>query len=498
VVLRLLDRLRDREGKPVDVTGGKPTGVADQSNRPDISPLPGVRHHTTVNHPTADVMDRGEGRVAGTRPRAIAADAASSWLEGLLKLWKRVDPQVLAGGDTPGDYDFSTLRLMIAELKRMRNLPGARARAAALGALRLDPAFQAACAACRDATLATRYGAAEFELKSALRRLVEELNAELPSSLRLPLRRLAPSNRDPEAIAEQARLVVRDQEALFTQHYASTGFASAAVLEHTLATPAVSAATKRVAEMLRREQFEVVTNKADLVRDGIARSGFQNLHVIKRVSLCTPRARATFEACRLGKSVSDYAIIDDEVKPKYCFLRPRAETGLASPDVGYGGDSYVFKLERIRDRLTWTLGDSMDRGGGGMRREWMTGSTVAPRNWDELFAPWRDRALIAPVLGRAVETDSAFSLKRCRSRVDPAAPLRLGSSLGWADYVEMQIWGPLTLDDVSAFEFARKPPTGQFLQELTQRGIPIYDGRTQPPKPWDHAAEDESGGKPPA
>ena len=52
------------------------------------------------------------------------------------------------------------------------------------------------------------------------------------------------------------------------------------------------------------------------------------------------------------------------------------------------------------------------------------------------------------------------------------------------DYVEVQLWGPLDLDDVKAFEFTTRPPEGEFLKELRSRGIEIRDGRQNPPQVW--------------
>ena len=51
-------------------------------------------------------------------------------------------------------------------------------------------------------------------------------------------------------------------------------------------------------------------------------------------------------------------------------------------------------------------------------------------------------------------------------------------------YIELQYWGPLTLDDVKIFEFKKTPPTGEFLKELQKHGIFIRDGRVDPAVPW--------------
>jgi hypothetical protein len=51
-------------------------------------------------------------------------------------------------------------------------------------------------------------------------------------------------------------------------------------------------------------------------------------------------------------------------------------------------------------------------------------------------------------------------------------------------YIELQYWGPLTLDDVEAFEFHGQPPSGEFLKALQNRGIKILDARKDPAVPW--------------
>ena len=62
-----------------------------------------------------------------------------------------------------------------------------------------------------------------------------------------------------------------------------------------------------------------------------------------------------------------------------------------------------------------------------------------------------------------------------------------GYKMRWTpnmDYIEVQIWGPISLDDVSVFEFMTDPPQGEFLRELLKRGIHIRDGRHWPPVAW--------------
>ena len=61
-------------------------------------------------------------------------------------------------------------------------------------------------------------------------------------------------------------------------------------------------------------------------------------------------------------------------------------------------------------------------------------------------------------------------------------------------YIELQYFGPVSLDDVETFEFRGSPPSGDFLQELKKRGIKIRDGRKQPAVPWDETVTPPASG----
>ncbi len=55
----------------------------------------------------------------------------------------------------------------------------------------------------------------------------------------------------------------------------------------------------------------------------------------------------------------------------------------------------------------------------------------------------------------------------------------------YSEYIELQYWGPLTLDDVHTFVFRTQPPSGSFLKALLDRNIKILDGSQRGPfAPW--------------
>ena len=89
----------------------------------------------------------------------------------------------------------------------------------------------------------------------------------------------------------------------------------------------------------------------------------------------------------------------------------------------------------------------------------------------------------------AFQSTDQFKWFQFNQRINPyfsfngtsLAPFQSPQSFG---YIELQYWGPVTLDDVEIFEFRKTPPSGEFLKALQSHHIKIRDGRTDPAVDW--------------
>ena len=107
-----------------------------------------------------------------------------------------------------------------------------------------------------------------------------------------------------------------------------------------------------------------------------------------------------------GQDLPTYIATDNQFKPVYGYLRPKPQADIKQSPWArtYGDDIYVFKKSHVRDRLTWTSGDSF------APAEYApTTPDGKPQNWRGFFIPWKDRMLMGPdVLGRVEESDTEF------------------------------------------------------------------------------------------
>ena len=339
----------------------------------------------------------------------------------------------------------------------------------------------------------------------------------VPVALAMDLADSLPSGGADEAKAAAARLV-KGFEADTAPLYATSGFANRDELM--AAVDGSSETAQKAARILVDEDLEIGMAVNPASRDGIARGGFLNF----RGSDSSGGAvlwRETVEANYAGMSVDDYTALDPDLKPRYAFVSPKPGSGLDEP-VGvrsYGSDRFIFDLDKVRDRLTFTVGDSLNR-----HYNQTMGNDTPATTWDQRFTPWSRRELAAPAMAGGLdqhkmglqmdvwreslntmqeEYPSLKYLIQLSDSPDPDTPvewtaLELGITpppgtlekytVAWGaslDYVEVQMWGPYDLGDVKAFEFTENPPEGDFLKALRERGIEIRDGRQHPPTVWE-------------
>jgi len=210
-------------------------------------------------------------------------------------------------------------------------------------------------------------------------------------------------------------------------------------------------------KLLQQDKFELAMRRPERGRWWIERVGFHNQNVTHSSNgLLNPARRAEVESARMKLTTEEFASFDFDLRPKYGVLLPSRENLNLDTDHSdqYGEDIYLFK-KSIRDRVTFTLGDSLN---------WHR-DAVKSGKWNEHFIPYRFMELLSPFL----EGITTFS-----PRHDPLIAIQMNSDLHDRTYLELQYFGPMNLDDVEGFIYTDSPPAGSFLEALRSRGIKIY------------------------
>lgn len=239
-----------------------------------------------------------------------------------------------------------------------------------------------------------------------------------------------------------------------------------------------------ILKMLEENQYEFAMDAKSVIRDSISEEGFLNLHTTNTSNGNTNIGpRLTSESNSMGIPMSLYSEIENSLKPKYGYLKPSTNSGFKNfEQTPYGDDTFIFKKE-IQPRVTYTIGDSLNR---------YVADQDFSENWEYLFIPWKYKESIVPSVAI---TKIKYNSQRLTAVHDPSPEfselgvelfpftMKSGSHTG---YIELQYHGALTLDDVDQFEFFEKPPSGKFLEELEKRKIKIFDKRNgkSPPVLW--------------
>lgn len=315
------------------------------------------------------------------------------------------------------------------------------------------------------------------DLLTAFAKELIALNNLLPKALRNSSLSL-PTASEHAALIKDATAVVHQTQELTDQLFSTSGYSDLATLKKTIEEKG-NDDLKNMLTKFENEDFEFAIARPENARWWIPRVGFHNQHVTGTSRGYTgSKGRNAVEATRLGVTTAEYENQDNNLKPKYGYLRARIDDQLPSAHVHYGTDLFLLKKENLRNRTTWTAGDSLNPAAA-FAPQWGRGISSSPTNWDHLFTPWSHRAILAPFMDSA-QANIAYS--KIQSYISAEAP-PVTRSLDNYEYIELQFWGPVTLDDVHGFIFQREPPSGEFLQELKKRKIKIYDGRRDSDKP---------------
>jgi hypothetical protein len=241
---------------------------------------------------------------------------------------------------------------------------------------------------------------------------------------------------------------------------------------------------KQALQMLDQQQVEVVIRRPEQGRFWVPRVGFQNQYI-------TNSSRGSFnhekrmeaESMLTGTNHDEYVKLDNELKPKYGTLMARFDSKVKnslSASSQYGEDFYVADMDKIKDRLTFTFGDSLSYGWYGENNK-----------FSGRFIPWKYRYLLTEIIASSLKRAGEFNLTSANFEDlkgltyinEPGGPVMLNMR-----YYETQIYGRFDLDSIREYFFTQNPPDGEFLQELRKRKIKIYDYRTGVPKLWRNRA----------
>lgn len=106
-------------------------------------------------------------------------------------------------------------------------------------------------------------------------------------------------------------------------------------------------------------------------------------------------------------------------------------------------------------------------------------STYELNTWDKIFIPIEYKELMIPFIADSLKTKKNISMNNYNfNNISEAVKPTVGWEQAHAEYIEVQMWGPLDLSMVSGFVFRRDVPSQEFIDVLKQHNIKIYDGRS--------------------
>lgn len=402
-----------------------------------------------------------------------------------------LDEAVLKGEKSPGWQDFENLKTIINDLQDAKKSMADNGQLDKYQELvaKADEAFKdveefKALREAGSSVVLKKYLPSEYELKSLYSKLVKDLNEELPSNLAISTFKMH-RNGAMTRLTKNAEKVIPDLVPKFEDLFSkSSGYSSydeylKALKKAAKENAKIESMMKLMAEGNHRFAMARPTN----ARWWIPKVGFHNQHVSgSSLGYNGKAGRNACEATYLSMPVEKYAQWDNDLKPKYGYLEPSPDSGLEPVSVHYGQDIFIFKNKKVEDKITYTLGDSLNRLGD-INILWPQGIAAKPEDWSFLFIPWKYKEAMVPVVAGSHEADGVFKptfINGLKSM--PEFKLEKFGQ----EYIELQYFGHVGLDDVERFEFKSEPPSGEFLEELKVRGIEIYDRRLGkwPPVKW--------------
>ena len=285
--------------------------------------------------------------------------------------------------------------------------------------------------------------------------------------------KISKQNKRATTLMEATEVYIKDQQKVLKGLFHTTNYKTYKQYQKAL-DAWESEGSKEAVSMIRNENVEMIMLRPSNGRWWIEKVGFKNQHVTgSSRGFMGHKGRNAVEASLSSKTYKNFAKFDNDLKPKYGMLAPKTDSGISIDMPHYGDDIYIFKKSKVKNSVTFTLGDSLNPiPSNRPETRWTGGETFTPDHWDEVFLPWSQKELMTPVLKKGIQSKK-FSLEY--SEMDD-----LGLSKKWSrggEYLELQFWGDLNLSQVEKFIFTREPPTAEFYRILKERGIKVYDGR---------------------
>lgn len=276
---------------------------------------------------------------------------------------------------------------------------------------------------------------------------------------------LTVSNR--ETIAQGEKLLI-DLNNTFEKDFAEhSGFKS--LEEYKKTAENFDETAKRTVELLE-DQVIVAMHRPDNARFWIPLTGFQNQRVTgSSKGYLGGDYRSQAESALLRMPKEDFIKNSVRFMPKYAEVIVGTEVKDIKNGRGadqYGNDLWIIKKSTVKKRATWTPQDSLGPGGYGTHATALDG-----------FLPWSFRLLATPYLHNYIKNYKQFypdsGLNDLKIKSDT---WRYGSS-----YMEVQIFGDVSINDVEAFHFRAVPPDADFMKMLKSKNIKVYDARGEHP-----------------
>ena len=228
--------------------------------------------------------------------------------------------------------------------------------------------------------------------------------------------------------------------------------------------------SKRALDILDKHTL-VAIHAPENVRSRIPLTGFQNQRATgTSLGNLDPTLRNKAESNLLMTNQSDYEKNSVRLMPKYgeVIVDPGLIGRYQKANM-YGSDLWIIKKSVIEKRATWTPEDSL-RSGSAVRKV---------LNKIDGFIPWNFLGLATAYIHYPLKNANIFKSRWIKDELS-------FKSETWDnvdDYLEVQIFGDISIDDVSALYFRENPPDQKMMRYLKSKKIEVYDDRNKEGRP---------------
>ncbi len=426
-------------------------------------------------------------------------EASAKQLKESFNKFFKISPERILGSKVPRQKDIEDLKKILTnfeEIKKNINFPTEKDEIDFFGRVFAESQiyknhFSTLTNFSKNTLEINNLKVLEIEFLLYFRTLVEKFNLYLPKNVQFKLGKIETGNYL-EKLKSEAREIVSNQKVILKDLFHTTGFKS--LNEYRKHLDKNRSLFGDIVDVIRDEDVEISIKIPSDKRWWIPKTGIHNRYVTRNTTEgYSELQRKVSEASMSGKSFKDYSLLNNDIKPKYGLLSPKTSSNIKAVDTknyaNYGDDIYIFDIDKIRDRITWTPGDSLIRHMYANNSLYQ-GKVMELESWDDLFLPWEARELSIPNFnkkynnGRLALSRGEYGTKGNSIEIGSRKKLNFRTNDMSGDYMEIQIWGPIRISDIKEFIFKENPPTGEFLEELIENKVKIFDGRKQFPVEW--------------